>query len=234
MTVLSKPAVAAVGPLRELDWTDGTTASASSHTVLHWLTRNSSRVLLALLDQLEQRPELHGLCEHLDFMDKLVLWTAPEGSSRLRLHVFRPGYVDWPHNHRFDFVSRILSGRYLHRIYPEAVLTSKSSPAQWTPLMTRVERPGSEYLLQHDAVHAVTATTTTISVAVRGPIVKQRAIVLNGQTGARVDLLGADDEPADVRRRKRMSRTLRAQVAAEVRERLAAESSAGPPSAVAR
>jgi hypothetical protein len=85
---------------------------AASTTVLDMLT--ADRALLSeLTDAVPNDPHLVGLCEHYDILDKIVLHDAPAG-WRLRLHVFLDGYFDRPHNHRWTYTSRILSGSYAH------------------------------------------------------------------------------------------------------------------------
>jgi hypothetical protein len=208
------------GTLHEMvrfDWSDPDELLVRADTLLDEVTRNGSRLLHSLLQRLPDRTDLHELCERLDFMDKLVLWEDPELDVRLRLHVFRPGYVDWPHNHRFNFASRILSGSYLHNLYSELSLTSPLDSPEWVPRLSRVETAGSQYVLQHQAVHSLKAVEKVISVVFRGPIVKSRAVIVDRRTGTRHALTGARGEQRRLRESKQMSRAVLDSVIAEVR-----------------
>jgi hypothetical protein len=50
-------------------------------------------------------------------MRKLVLHDDADLGVRLRLHLYRGGFFDRPHNHRWSFASRILHGGYRHRLF---------------------------------------------------------------------------------------------------------------------
>ncbi len=214
---MNAPSCPQFDALHSLDWTDLVEVGARTHTVLEELTGHGGRLLLDLLERLPAQRDLLGLCERLPFMDKLVLWQAAGSAVRLRAHVFRPGYADWPHNHRFTFTSRIVHGCYLHRVFAESVLESQDEPSCWQPLAVRHERPGDEYVMHHEAVHSLTVLDTTVSLVLRGPIVKPSAVLVNGSTGERGSLLGSDREPARLRAEKQMDAATVAEVATEIR-----------------
>jgi hypothetical protein len=115
-----------------------------------------------------------GACEAYPCMDKLVLWRSADGATRLRLHVFSPGYADRPHNHRWNFVSRILYGSYTHLLYGSDadVLPLAESGAALRPVFTQRQPTGSQYYLENSMVHALEADTTAVSLLLRGPAVK--------------------------------------------------------------
>jgi hypothetical protein len=145
-----------------------------------------------VLDRLAGRPELLAdlvrdialagagadgpACESYPNMDKLVLWQSPDRAVRLRLHVFFPGYVDRPHNHRWSFVSRLVSGGYLHTLYgTEAeVLREVGEGHEPVPRYLRHEQRGGDYFLADTMVHSLRVDEVTVSLLLRGPAVKDR------------------------------------------------------------
>lgn len=141
-------------------------------------------------------------CESYDTMDKIVLWANADRSTRLRLHVFHPGYSDRPHNHRWSFASRLLAGQYLHSIYgsEDEVLAHADSP--------RVQHayalgPGGDYYLAHSLVHSLSTETTTVSLVLRGPSVKDSYFTLDG--ASTLWSTGADRESGAERQAKTMT-----------------------------
>jgi hypothetical protein len=117
-----------------------------------------------------------GVCEAYPCMDKLVLWRSADGATRLRLHVFSAGYADRPHNHRWNFVSRILRGTYQHTLYgSEAdVLPLAQRGERLQPVFTQPQLTGSAYYLENSMVHALEADATAVSLLLRGPAVKDQ------------------------------------------------------------
>ncbi len=101
-------------------------------------------VLADLLETLQADPRLQAMCERYDFLDKLVLHDMPDAGVRIRLHLYRDGYYDRPHNHRWSFASRILRGQYGHRIFgTDDAFTEDTDPGALRPLCERTETPGS-------------------------------------------------------------------------------------------
>lgn len=102
-------------PLSTLDWNDLAAVNAASTRLLDQLT-STPAILADLVERIPDDAHLSRLCEHYDILDKLVLHDDPAG-WRLRLHVFLDGYFDRPHNHRWTYTSRILTGSYTHILY---------------------------------------------------------------------------------------------------------------------
>lgn len=151
-------------------------------------------------------------CESYPCMDKLVLWQSDDAATRLRLHVFSPGYADRPHNHRWSFASRILRGRYVHSVYgsEDDVLAAARSGSPVRPALVHEERAGSQYLLDHSLVHSLHTDEVTVSLLLRGPAVKAEYFTLEGPLAedASPELVvstGATLETAEVRASKAMS-----------------------------
>jgi hypothetical protein len=202
--------------LRSLDWEDTDAVEAATVKALAMLT-SQRRMLRGILLDLPERPDLLGLCEHYDILDKIVLHDDPSG-VRVRLHVFLPGYFDRPHNHRWSYASTILRGQYRHYLFGDADLDETIDPANLKALMVRDEQPGSTYALHHTMVHAVVAEPYTVSLVIRGPAVKDRFLVMDRKTGQSWWQYGASQEPAYDTEQKRMSVERLAELTTSLRE----------------
>jgi len=205
-----------VEPLRSLDWEDTDAVEAATVKALAMLI-SQRRMLRGILLDLPERPDLLGLCEHYDILDKIVLHDDPSG-VRVRLHVFLPGYFDRPHNHRWSYASTILRGQYRHYLFGDADLDKPIDPANLKALMVRDEQPGSTYALHHTMVHAVVAKPYTVSLVIRGPAVKDRFLVMDRKTGQSWWQYGASQEPAYDAEQKRMSVERLAELTTSLRE----------------
>lgn len=196
---------AAVEPLRSLDWEDIDAVESASSKALDELVTDRDIVRSRLRD-LPNRPELLGLCEHYDILDKVVLHSNESG-VRIRLHIFLPGYFDRPHNHRWSYASHILRGEYRHYLFDNAELDEQVDPASLKALQVRQEHVGTSYALHHTMVHAVVAEPYTVSLVVRGPAVTDRFLVMDRQTGESWWQYGATQESVEEATRKQMTRT---------------------------
>ena len=205
-----------IEPLRSLDWEDTDAVEAATVKALAMLT-SQRRMLRDILLDLPERPDLLGLCEHYDILDKIVLHDDPSG-VRVRLHIFFPGYFDRPHNHRWSYASTILRGQYRHYLFGDADLDETVDPASLKALMVRDEQPGSTYALHHTMVHAVVAEPCTASLVIRGPAVKDRFLVMDRKTGQSWWQYGAGQEPAYDAEQKRMSVERLAELTNSLRE----------------
>ena len=205
-----------IEPLRSLDWEDTDAVEAATVKALAMLT-SQRRMLRDILLDLPERPDLLGLCEHYDILDKIVLHDDPSG-VRVRLHIFFPGYFDRPHNHRWSYASTILRGQYRHYLFGDADLDETVDPASLKALMVRDEQPGSTYALHHTMVHAVVAEPYTVSLVIRGPAVKDRFLVMDRKTGQSWWQYGAGQEPAYDAEQKRMSVERLAELTNSLRE----------------
>lgn len=191
-------------PLQQLDWDDLAAVSEASTVLLDRL--DADRPLLGrLAARITEDPSLSRLCEHYDILDKLVLHDDPSG-WRLRLHVFLTGYFDRPHNHRWTYSSRILTGSYTHTLYgSDEGFTAAADVAALTPQLVRVEEPGDTYTLYHTMIHSVTAHGEAVTLVVRGPAVKDRFVVTDRVTGEAWWQYGAAKESPKAAAAKRMA-----------------------------
>jgi hypothetical protein len=190
--------------LRGIDWDDDNQVTATAERFFAGMCADGYLELRRQLENLTGNPGLLLLCERLDFMDKLVVWTNEDASIRLRVHLFRPGYADRPHNHRFTFASHVLCGSYRHHLYGHESLL-ENADHMWRPLITRNEGAGSQYVMHHDAVHAVAAVEPTLSLVLRGPTVKANSLIMDRTTGQRTMVVSAALEVPERRAAKSMS-----------------------------
>jgi hypothetical protein len=189
--------------LRALDWSDLSEVQHRSRIFLNELASNS--ILLADLTQNARSDEtLFPLCEHLDVLDKIVLYDDPAG-FRLRLHVFGPGYFDRPHNHRWIYTNLVLRGRYLHEIYLISEPRSDEEAPTFAPLISRVENEGDSYTLNTNVAHSIKAEPYTTTLILRGPATKDRFVVTDRVTGRTWWQYGAAQESKAEQEKKRMS-----------------------------
>jgi hypothetical protein len=182
MITAPHPALTSLG---DINWDDTRSILQGTQPVFDALGLGDPQGLLAdLLRAPESNPHLREMCEQYDFLSKLVLHDDPQSQVRVRLHLFRPGYFDRPHNHRWSFASRILSGSYRHRILgSDESFTEDTDPDTMTTVYERVEGPGSTYALHHTSVHSIDAEAGTASLLVRGPAAKDRFLIIDRTTG---------------------------------------------------
>jgi hypothetical protein len=191
--------------LEETDWDDTSSILASCRPVFDAFAREPG-LLPALLDNLSGDEHLQSMCERYDFLDKLVLHDIATAGVRVRLHLYRPGYYDRPHNHRWSFASHILRGRYLHRIFgADHEFGEDTNPDSLQAIHERFEGAGATYALHHTSVHTVQADADTISLLLRGPAAKDRFLILDRGTGGSFWVYGADRESPEQRASKRMT-----------------------------
>jgi hypothetical protein len=206
--------VAAAGGI---DWSHPQSGAQRAREVLDRLTDRPD-LLVALVRDVAAADARAGAaggaaCESYPNMDKLVLWQSPDGAVRLRLHVFFPGYVDRPHNHRWSFVSRIVTGGYLHTVYGSdvEVLREVGEGREPQPRYLRREGPGGDYFLADTMVHSLRVDEVTVSLLLRGPAVKDRYFTVlppDGHTAVADRLVfsgGAAQESAAERQTKRLT-----------------------------
>jgi hypothetical protein len=174
-------------------------------------------LLAGLLNNLERDEHLRPMCEGYDFMDKLVLHDDTATQVRVRLHLYRAGYFDRPHNHRWSFASRILRGSYRHRIFGrDDHFGEDTDPDTLQPIHERVEPVGATYALHHTSVHTVQAEADSISILLRGPAAKDRFLILD-RSGPSLWVYGAAQESAQTRASKQMPAATLDQTIARVR-----------------
>jgi hypothetical protein len=197
-----------------IDWTDPKQAIDVIAHVFDDVV-SSPGLLRSLVIDLRATGGALGACESFPCLDKLVLWQSHDHAVRLRLHLFSPGYLDRPHNHRWSFASRLLTGGYLHTVYGSEsdVLDQVSRGAEPRPLYVQPEHTGTQYFLDHQAVHSLRTDETSVSLMLRGPAAKSEYFTVepgpgpNGVAGNIVWSTGIALETSSTRRAKSMTET---------------------------
>jgi hypothetical protein len=135
-------------------------------------------------------------CERNRLQDKITLYSALDRGFEIRLHFHSVTelHTERLHDHRFPFVSRILSGGYLHeamalepkdRIYLDGIDDfdgKKRLEFNLSPLFERQESQGSFYMMKDEVLHTTLSRPNSISLFVRGPAVKERRLIVDRGT----------------------------------------------------
>ncbi|MEV0484515.1 hypothetical protein AB0I69_28370 [Streptomyces sp. NPDC050508] len=190
--------------LHGLDWNDMGAVFPAAREALEALTADRWELLLHKLDEVPANPALSEMCETYDFLDKVVLHNDKEHGYRIRAHLFREGYFDRPHDHRWPFASMILTGSYRHTQYGDNSGFADAAPEDLRPLSVRTEHAGNWYALHHTAVHSVSAEEGTLSLVLRGPAVKDSFRIIETDRRSSFTVKGTDQETPEERAAKRM------------------------------
>lgn len=161
-----------------LDWENPESVQGPAAELLDGVAEDREGLRL-LLENVLDTPSLLSMCEYDPVLDKIVLHVDRERDLRLRLHVFRPGGPDRPHNHRWSFVTRVLNGGYRHVLFEPENLVREDWPRTLRPLLVQHLRPGASYTLHHGIIHSLDAAPDTVSLVLRGPAAKERMIVMD-------------------------------------------------------
>ncbi|MDX2292332.1 MULTISPECIES: hypothetical protein [Streptomyces] len=222
MSTTTATSVATPGLLRRiraLDWQDLDRLSVELTELLAELAADGAW-LAAAMENLLHTPELRDLSERLAELDKMVLINDSESGVRIRLHRFRQGYFDRPHNHRFTFGARILSGGYRHTIYGDHPDPEHDFDLERVvPTLIRRESAGSSYVIQHTLVHSVAAEPETLTLTVRGPAQKDRMLIVDRDGGTTWWQFGVKDENAAEVAKRRLTDEQILEITQVLRER---------------
>jgi hypothetical protein len=137
----------------------------------------AKRWLAERIDCVIDTPDLLQRCEQLNIHEKLVLYADTEADVQLRLHRYRTGVVDWPHNHRYRFGTVLLRGVYTHTIFGDCDNPPRDGTALLAePAFIGVLHKGQGYVLSDSMIHLVGAAESAISLVVRGPRLRPNSI----------------------------------------------------------
>jgi hypothetical protein len=162
--------------LARLDWNDSEAVQKAAAPLLSDLA--TSGQLEDLIARVPSDPRLGAKCEHLRALDKLVLADDPQTGIRLRLHIFADRYLDLPHNHRWTYSSLMLQGSYMHFVYGPWDENSDAATdvRRMKPRLVQRIDQGVVYTMDHRMVHSLAADSATMTLILRGPSMKKRAI----------------------------------------------------------
>ncbi|MFH8566384.1 hypothetical protein [Streptomyces sp. NPDC017988] len=185
-----------------VDWTDLGKVHLQNSEFLTALSADKE-AMRELVDGVRAEPRLWDMCEHNRLFDKLVLHDAPDRNFRIRLHVWSNMEVAAPHDHRWSFTTRLLTGSYDHVLYHVVEDGDASVAPAFEQRFQSTERAGDSYTIHHETVHATTTKANTISLLVRGPAEKDVSRRMDPNTGKLWFGLGRKDQTdADVARRR--------------------------------
>jgi hypothetical protein len=200
-----------------LDWSDLPKVHETTKELLAELAADK-RTLRAMVEGAREDPALMALCERHRLLDKIVIFDGGANGLRLRVHVSTREHRDRPHDHRFSFTSRILTGRYRHTRHELIGDIDDSIPwhvqddvdarlvtARAVPRFNTHQTAGSSYSLHHTEVHTTFTTPDTVSLFLRGPAEKDRSLITERETGKLWWRYGADRERPDRRVKKQMT-----------------------------
>lgn len=147
-------------------------AAEEALSILRELTRGDGSLIRLLSDAMLSDPTLLGQAEDNPTLSKLTLYEDNATGAKLRFHKFAVGSDAWPHNHRWDFGTIIISGGYEHEFFVE---TEASDAEKRMNLAYRQDlRPGDAYFLRTSLFHRTSVTRPTLSIILRGPTVASR------------------------------------------------------------
>lgn len=182
--------IADLTALPAFDWSDLATQAETNKEMLDSLATDPDRVL-ALLANARTDPALAAMAEKDDFRYKVVLYASDHQRFRLRFHLWKVGFQDCVHAHRFCYTARLLNGGYEHtlwdiggqQLYPEGVkdrveqqielsdplVTNNVDVGAFSPSMVMRVQSGDCYT-QHNSILSSTVTfPDTASLFLRGP-----------------------------------------------------------------
>ncbi|WP_433386927.1 hypothetical protein [Micromonospora sp. KLBMP9576] len=161
--------------LQRLDWSRIEVAEQVAGQVTDVLTAPGA--LRELIDNALDDTRLLTMSECQWWGDRIVLFDDPESMLRIRLHRFDQG-THFPHSHRWPFHTRVLRGRYVHRLYgPESFVRRQLEAGDpLVPSTVRTEAEGFSYAIDQHMVHSVTPSTDTFSLVVQGPRLKDQSL----------------------------------------------------------
>jgi hypothetical protein len=188
-----------------IDWSDLGRAHETTSRMLHMLASDRA-TLRALVLGVESDPQRLNMCELHSLDDKIVLYDALiERGFRIRLRLSTTYQDERPHNHRFSFTTFILRGHYQQIWYrADHDVTETGNTSSIVPVCVRHEPAGACFTIHHSTIHSTMTPPDTISLLVRGPVEKRRALFSHHESGRVWWRVGAIDETPERRAEVRM------------------------------
>lgn len=209
-----------------LDWAnDFEQAAEESRAILQQIC-GTPGWLDDLFTHAEQDAELREKAEGHQLLDYIVLYDKLDRGVRLRLHLSTEDHLQRPHDHRFDFSTRVLCGSYEHCLIIPRLDPYKISPEpqaihyqdRFNPdpnlnllnedlqeSFVRQVKSGSTLSLSNNVIHTVKTAADTVSLVLRGPARKNRSFIFDRGSEAAWWRFGAADETSARRSDKVMS-----------------------------
>jgi hypothetical protein len=189
-----------------IDWSDLNTSAKCAERILRQLAADKE-LLRHLLLEVADNESLFSKCECHPLDDKIVIYDAmQEKNFRIRFRLATSYQDERPHTHRFSFTTLILRGVYYQTFYTSTnPLDDAIDVNAITPVYMREDQAGSAMTIDHSTIHSTIAAPDTISLLLRGPAVKDRAIITHKATGEVEWRIGAEQESMARRQQVQMS-----------------------------
>ena len=162
-----------------INWSDFLAAGRQTREILHRVAADRE-YLRYLVEHVAETPALFEKCERHELDDKIVIYDAmADRNFRIRFRLATAYQDERPHQHRFCFSTVILRGNYFQTLYTtDQSLDDGVDFDQIRPTICREEPMGSAFTIDHNVIHSTIAPPDTISLVLRGPAAKQRAIII--------------------------------------------------------
>ncbi len=190
-----------------IDWHNLDAAYSATSMILERLAADKP-TLRALVERAGTDPAIFAKCEEHALDDKIVLYDDLERGFRIRLRLSTSNQYERAHTHRFTFTTLVMRGMYYQNWYEsDKPFDDGVSLDDLRTICTREDGPGTCFTISHDAIHSTVTAPDTISLLMRGPAMKDKALIINTETGHSWYRVGEKDETAARRVEKQMSRT---------------------------
>lgn len=208
------------------DWADLVDTTSRNERILRRVASNRAH-LRALIERLQDDESLFAMCEKDEFRYKLVLYTDPRRKFRLRLHMWRSGFTDCAHGHRFNYTTFLLNGGYRHTLYdsdqnlypqqlrdiPEVHFNVDDPKIQNFIDFRRIKQTfvctiekGQCYTQHHSLLSSTVTQPDTISLFIRGPAQRDSSIQWDVEANTIIWRRGVTDLTPEQRMRVTMTR----------------------------
>lgn len=188
-----------------IDWEDLEQAHEITSSILRQLAADKA-TLRRLLLAVEHTPDLMTKCELHSLDDKIVIYDGmTDQNFRIRFRLSNIYQDERPHTHRFSFTTLILRGTYWQTWYStRRELDEQIDVSEIIPVCSREEPAGSSFTIHHDAIHSTITPPDTVSLILRGPAAKRRAIITHKESGHVWWRYGEADESKERRQEVKM------------------------------
>ncbi len=160
--------------IAQLDWSQFHKFNAHIENFLVTLA-SRQEILSSLTKNLLANRDLLSLSGENPLLKKLILYKDVLTGTELRLHIFKEGVIDKPHDHRLSFSTMVLNGSYRHTLLStKKDINELLKIEDLSILLSHDVRENSLYSINHDAIHVTEVVPETVSLSLRGPYMKEK------------------------------------------------------------
>ena len=133
------------------------------------------QLLCDMVKHIPLDPVLVDKTECYDFLDKLVVYTNDRLGIYARISLFRDGYGERIHYHRWNYTSYILSGGYSQNIFGSIVDKKDISKVDYKDIVLQEKlKAGNICSLESSLIHSIKAEPQTLTFCIRGMALRDR------------------------------------------------------------